>query len=58
MDNNALWNILENHLGNEVMIQAYEDADGNTVSITLEDVDTGSVILDAEIYTLAARTDI
>lgn len=56
-ENNYLWDTLLAHAGNNVEIAVYTNADGDPLSVTLEDMDTGSVILDAEIYTLVARTD-
>lgn len=49
--NELLWNILKEHFGHKVEIAIYGDVD-NPASITLEDMDTGEVILDAEIYTI------
>lgn len=57
MDNNLLWNILKEHTGHSVEIAVYGDPE-DPVSITLEDIDTNEVILDAEIYTICARVDI
>lgn len=54
--NELLWNILKEHFGYEVEIAIYGDVD-DPASITLEDMDTGEVILDAEIYTICARED-
>ncbi len=54
--NELLWNILKEHFGHKVEIAIYGDLD-NPASITLEDMDTGAVILDAEIYTICARED-
>ena len=54
--NELLWNILKEHFGHKVEIAIYWDVD-NPVSITLEDMDTGAVILDAGIYTICARED-
>lgn len=52
-----LWDILKKHFGHRVEIAIYGDVD-NPSCITLEDIDTGEVILDADIYTLDARNDI
>lgn len=52
-----LWNILKDHLGHKVEIACYGDPD-NPASITLEDLDTNEVILDAGIYTICAREDV
>ncbi len=56
IDNMFLWNRLLEHIGHEVEIAYYGDPK-NPVNITLEDLDTNEVILDAEIYTLHARED-
>lgn len=56
MDNWLLWNTLIKHVGHTVEIAAYGDTD-NPSSVTLEDLDTGEIILDAEIYTLCERSD-
>ena len=52
----VLWDILKEHFGHKVEIAIYGDVD-NPASITLEDIDTNEVILDAGIYTLCARED-
>lgn len=57
MDNKTLWNILKGHIGHKVEIVTYGDPD-DPADICLEDTDTNEVILDAEIYTLAERTDV
>lgn len=54
--NKLLWNILKNHYGHKVEIAIYGDVD-TPASITLEDMDTNEVILDAEIYTICSRED-
>lgn len=54
--NNLLWDILKDHFGHRVEIAVYGDPE-NPASVTLEDMDTNSVILDAEIYTICARED-
>lgn len=54
--NMLLWNILKDHFGHKVEIAIYGDPD-DPASVTLEDMDTGTVILDAEIYTICARED-
>lgn len=54
--NNLLWEILKEHFGHKVEIAIYGDID-NPASITLEDMDTDTVILDARIYTICARED-
>ena len=56
MDNHLLWNTLLEHAGHKVEIAWYGDKD-NPASVTLEDMRTNEVILDAELYTLAARDD-
>ena len=57
MDNNALWDILKGHYGHKIEIAVYGDVD-SPCSVTLEDMDTCEVILDAELYTICGRTDI
>lgn len=54
--NELLWNLLKEHFGHKVEIAIYGDID-NPMSITLEDLDTDTVILDAEIYTICSRDD-
>ena len=54
--NELLWNILKEHFGHKVEIAIYGDPD-SPANITLEDMDTGEVILDSEIYTICARED-
>ena len=56
MDNELLWNTLKDHWGHKVEIALYGDPE-NPASITLEDMDTGAVILDAELYTICGRED-
>ena len=53
-DNNYLWDLLREHVGHSVEIAIYGDVD-DPVSITLEDMDTNEVILDAELYTLIPK---
>lgn len=55
--NNLLWNTLLEHKGHRIEIAWYGDED-NPASVTLEDLDTNTIILDAGIYTLCAREDI
>jgi len=55
--NNLLWNILREHFGHKVEIAVYGDID-NPASVTLEDMDTNEIILDAELYTICAREDV
>ena len=54
--NAFLWNRLKEHFGHKVEIAIYGDTK-NPASITLEDLDTNEVILDAEIETICARED-
>lgn len=54
--NNLLWDILKDHFGHKVEIAVYGDVD-NPASVTLEDMDTNEIILDAELYTICARED-
>ena len=54
--NKLLWNILKDHWGHKVEIAVYGDPE-DPVSVTLEDMDTYEVILDAELYTICARED-
>ena len=54
--NEVLWYLLKEHYGHRVEIAMYGDAN-NPSNITLEDMDTNEVILDAEIYTICARED-
>ena len=52
----TLWDILKEHRGHHVEIAVYGDWD-SPVSITLEDMDTNEIILDAGLYTLIDRED-
>lgn len=52
-----LWDCLLMHLGHRVEIAAYGDP-SCPQSITLEDLDTNEVILDAGIYDLVAKADL
>ena len=52
-----LWNLLEKHIGHEVHIVSYGDSNGNVYDVCLECEDCNEVILDSELYTLAARND-
>ena len=52
-----LWNLLEKHIGHEVHIVSYGDNNGNIYDVCLECEDCNEVILDSELYTLAARND-
>ena len=49
-----LWDRLKEHLGHNVEIVAYGEPD-DPEDICLEDIDTYEVVLDAQLYTLAAR---
>ena len=49
-----LWNALLAHRGHRLEIVAYGGLD-DPADVCLEDMDTNEVILDAELYTLAAR---
>lgn len=55
--NELLWNILREHFGHKVEIAIYGDVN-NPASITLEDMDTNEVILDAGFYTICDRDDV
>ena len=55
--NELLFNRLKEHYGHKVEIAMYGNKD-NPANITLEDVDTNEVILDAEICTICDREDI
>ncbi|MCR5148659.1 MAG: hypothetical protein K6C35_06790 [Eubacterium sp.] len=52
-----LWDILKAHYGHKVEIALYGDVN-SPASVTLEDMDTNEVILDAEIYTIKGRKNI
>lgn len=54
--NELLWNILKDHYGHRVEIALYGDEE-DPQCVTLEDMDTNEVILDAELYTICARED-
>ena len=54
--NMLLWNLLKKHIGHNVQIVAYGDPD-DPADICLECEDCDEVILDAELYTLQARSD-
>ena len=53
----ALWRLLMEHKGHKVEIAWYGDED-DPDSVTLEDMDTNEIILDAGIYTLCEREDV
>lgn len=57
LNNDWLWNILREHHGHKVEIAVYGDPQ-NPCSVTLEDMDTNEIILDAEFYTIYPREDI
>ena len=58
MDQNTiLWEELKKHIGHDVEIVCYGDKE-NPQNISLECNDCSEVIIDAELYTLAAREDI
>lgn len=54
---NLLWDTLLARFGHPVEIAVYAGPDGEAQSVTLEDMETNELILDAGIYTLAARKD-
>lgn len=54
--NNILWDALMRHRWHKVSIVSYGDKDV-PADVCLECEDCNEVILDAEIYTLAARED-
>lgn len=54
--NNNLWNLLKSHYGHKVEIAVYGDVD-NPANISLEDIDTNEVILDAELYSICESED-
>ena len=56
IDQDYLWNLLRKHFGHTIEIAIYGDPD-DPASVTLEDMDTCEVILDAALYTLCARED-
>lgn len=55
--NTVLWEKLMEHKGHRVEIVWYGD-ENDPDSVTLEDMDTNEIILDAGIYTLCAREDV
>lgn len=57
-DNYVLGKQLIKHIGHEVEIVKYTDNDNNIVDVCLECLDCNEVVLDAELYTLAARSDV
>ena len=48
----TLWELLEPHIGNTIEIVMYGDE-----NISVEDVDTGEVIFDTDIYDLVGIDD-
>ena len=54
--NELLWNMLKDHYGHRVEIALYGDEE-DPRCVTLEDMDTDEVILDAELFTICARED-
>jgi hypothetical protein len=56
MDDKFLWNKLKEHIGHDVSIVAYGDVE-NPANICLECEDCAEIILDAELYTVCARSD-
>ena len=55
--NELLWNILKEHAGHKIEIAVYGNWD-NPANVSLEDIDTNEIIIDAGIYTLVAREDV
>ena len=53
-DDSLLWDLLKSHWEHKVEIGIYGDPD-EPMSVTLEDMDTNEIILDAELYTLVSR---
>lgn len=51
-----LWDILKEHWGHRVEIAVYGDP-SDPASVTLEDLETNEVILDAGLNTLCSRED-
>lgn len=57
MRDNYLWDKLAEHFGHDVRISVYGDVD-DPADVCLECEDCNEVILDAELYTLRARSGI
>ena len=57
MRDNYLWDKLAEHFGHDVRISVYGDVD-DLADVCLECEDCNEVILDAELYTLRARSGI
>jgi len=55
--NNLLWDALKKHFGHSVEIAVYGNPK-DPADVCLECKDCNEVILDGELYTLGARTDI
>ena len=55
-DDDFLWNTLKKHADHELEVQVYGDWD-DPANVCLADVDTNEIIIDAELYTLAARDE-
>lgn len=55
--NKLLWNLLKDHFGHKVEIAIYGDVN-DPASVTLEDLDTNEIIIDAGIYTICGREDV
>lgn len=55
--NTVLWNKLKAHIGHDISIVLYGNAD-DPANICLECNDCNEVLIDAGIYTLTARSDI
>lgn len=53
---NLLWNKLKEHYGHNVCIAVYGDPN-DPANVSLECEECGSVILDAEMYTICGRSD-
>ena len=52
-----LWDILKRHWGHHLEIALYGDK-SNPDDVCLECLDCNEIVLDAELYTLTARSDI
>lgn len=53
-DRDLLWDTLKEHFGHNVEISCYGDPD-DPDSVTLEDLDNGTIILDADMYTIVEK---
>ncbi len=56
-NNHLLWDILLAHAGHDVTIAVYGDPN-DPIDVALECDDCNEVLLDADLYTLAARSDL